>query len=289
MDRFLVLLHREWMQHHRGWLILALAPPLLALVFLPVAQFDVRGELPEGPALLALALLIYLFGALALASASMVFQASGLARRDQQDRSIEFWQSLPVSHLQSVGATVLMHLLLWPLMVLLLAFVAGQVVAFAAAMRLQGSAALAVLADPAWWGFSAAMLVRLLVGVPLAMAWFAPLVLVGMAAAAWLKRWGVPGVFAAVVFAALVGKRVFGTDLVLRTVGQWVSNGLQALTPMAGDGFKASPASTLESLTAAVWTNLGERLRDLADPYFAVGLAFAAAGFALLVLKRARG
>ena len=36
-----------------------------------------------------------------------------------QDRSIEFWRSLPTSHVQSVGATGLTHLLVLPAVLLL--------------------------------------------------------------------------------------------------------------------------------------------------------------------------
>ncbi|MFS9605847.1 hypothetical protein, partial [Klebsiella pneumoniae] len=44
-----------------------------------------------------------------------LFQLPGLARRDMQDRSIEFWLSLPGRSSESVAATVLAHGWLAPL------------------------------------------------------------------------------------------------------------------------------------------------------------------------------
>ena len=41
------------------------------------------------------------------------------ARRDQQDGSIGFWRSLPIGHAEAVGATVAMHMLVLPGLVLL--------------------------------------------------------------------------------------------------------------------------------------------------------------------------
>ena len=114
MSRFSTLLQREWMQHHRGWLVLMLAPPVVALIalLLPFSSVEVG---PLQPAeLMSMASIVVTLIVLGLAAISVLIQAPGLARRDRQDRSIEFWLSLPPSHAASIGATLLMHLLLVP-------------------------------------------------------------------------------------------------------------------------------------------------------------------------------
>jgi hypothetical protein len=70
-------------------------------------------------------------------------QSGGMARRDCQDRSIEFWRSLPVPDGAAVGATVLMHLVLLPLLVMALAVPSGLVVALMVVARGFGWSALA--------------------------------------------------------------------------------------------------------------------------------------------------
>ncbi|TXI22776.1 MAG: hypothetical protein E6Q67_05595, partial [Roseateles sp.] len=91
------LLLREWMQHKRGWLIAAFAPPLLFLAMLPFGH--VSGLPTEHPELVALGILMVSACAVfAICLLVALFQLPGLARRDVQDRSIEFWLSLPGGH-----------------------------------------------------------------------------------------------------------------------------------------------------------------------------------------------
>ena len=108
------LLQREWMQHKRGWLIAALAPPLLFLAVLPFGTFT--GLPTESPELMSvgvvLATTLVIYGICMLIA---LFQLPGLARRDTQDRSIEFWLSLPGRPSESVLSTVLAHAWLAPL------------------------------------------------------------------------------------------------------------------------------------------------------------------------------
>ena len=53
MSRFNTLLLREWMQHHRGWLVMMLAPPLLALLVVPFGTVEIGpGELGPMPAIM---------------------------------------------------------------------------------------------------------------------------------------------------------------------------------------------------------------------------------------------
>ena len=99
------LLLREWMQHKRGWLIAAFAPPVLFLAMLPFGQ--VQGLPTEQLELVALvALVVSACVVYAICLLVALFQLPGLARRDAQDRSIEFWLSLPGRPSESVAATL---------------------------------------------------------------------------------------------------------------------------------------------------------------------------------------
>ena len=102
------LLLREWMQHKRGWLIAALLPPLLFLAALPCGS--VQGLPKERLELMALMITVISAAAVyGICLLVALFQLPGLARRDTQDRSIEFWLSLPGRPSESVAATVLAH------------------------------------------------------------------------------------------------------------------------------------------------------------------------------------
>ena len=165
-SRFNTLLLREWMQHQRGWLITLLLPPLLFLAILPFGS--VQGMPMDHPLPLALLIVMISAGAaFGISYASAMFQLSGLARRDNQDRSIEFWLSLPASHSESIGATVLTHTVLVPLAALVVGFGVGAVIAPAVIAKQGG---LAALVSVPWFGVMAAavpMLLRALLGVRL--------------------------------------------------------------------------------------------------------------------------
>ena len=112
MNQFRTLLLREWMQHRRGWQVLMAVPlVVLALVavfgtlHVQVEDLDVGPDAP-GPLPMALAAVAGVgMLSLGLAWAASMLQSPGLARRDVQDRSIEFWLSLPTSH-SSIASTV---------------------------------------------------------------------------------------------------------------------------------------------------------------------------------------
>ena len=69
-----------------------------------------------------------------------LFQTPGLARRDRQDRSIEFWLSLPTSHTASVAAPVLMHLVVVPLLALLIGAAFSYAIGLALIWKVFGAA-----------------------------------------------------------------------------------------------------------------------------------------------------
>lgn len=294
LDRFTWLLRREWMQHHRGWVWLALVPLALALVLVPFSNIDFEGApVPEPQMLAYLVITIATYGVMALVAATVLFQAAGMARRDQQDRSIEFWLSLPTSHVQNVLATLLMHLLLMPLMALLLAFAGAQLLALALVAKLAGVGALAQLADPSWFGYTGAALLRQMIGVGVAALWMAPVVLAAMAAASWLKGWGVPVLVAATVALAVLEEHYTGGSWVRDTLARWFNETLAALMPLArGEADVKAALSTgsgLDGFATWMWTDTAVMLRDLATPAFVVALVVAGVGFGLVVLRRGQG
>lgn len=293
MSRFNTLLLREWMQHHRGWLVLMLVLPIIVLAVVPFGSVEIgAGEMGPMP---SLALMLMAMAAtpaivLGITALSLAFQAPGLARRDRQDRSIEFWLSLPTSHSASVGATVLMHFVLVPLLALAIGAAFGWAIGFALVWK--GLGAGAAFALP--WGPLAivgiAGLLRAALGVVLACAWLMPLVLLTMAASAWFKRWGVPllGIGLGVghrLLSSLYGIPAIGdtfTGLLLNARGAMIHE-----LPQRTHG----TAPTLEALSQAPGWLLSDgitALRDLGQPLFLFALAASAACFALLVLRRRR-
>lgn len=282
------LLLREWMQHKRGWLIAALAPPLIFLAVLPFGEVNGLPTDRFGADRVALAVMmasaVSCFGiALLLA----LFQLPGLARRDVQDRSVEFWLSLPGRPSESVAATVLAHAWLAPVGALLLGTVLGPLIAMGVLGRHAGMAA---AFDLPWLQLlytAVPLLLRALAGTVLLMLWLAPLIFVLMAASAWLKRLGVPAV--------LVGGGVAIAVLYNAYDVTWPLEALQGLGARINETIahdERALAAVLENggnLWVAVLRDLGLALAELASVQFAGWALVAAAGFALVVAKRARG
>lgn len=305
MHRFTTLLKREWIQHRFGWWLL-MGLPALAMLLLGLfdghgVQMSINGDdrsigsIGDLPA--ALQTLGWSVATMAitfvLAALSVLAQLPGLARRDVQDRSIEFWRSLPTSHVQSVGALVLMHLLVLPGLALMAALVAGQVVAMVSMLAHQGP--LAWLAQP-WWTLLPALLLiaaRALFGLLLAVAWLSPLLLLTMAASAWLKRWAVPVVVAATVVGVQWLDPRLPLPLVrpaLDRIGQEASDALLAVHAFQGADFDGPTdlAAALPQLPALLLRDVGHLLGNAASPAFIAALVVAALGFGLLVLRRQR-
>ncbi|MCE4553887.1 hypothetical protein [Pelomonas cellulosilytica] len=279
------LLLREWMQHKRGWLIAALAPPLIFLAILPFG--GVQG-LPNAPAELV---------AMAAAAATVavvyvicllvaLFQLPGLARRDAQDRSIEFWLSLPGRPSESVAATVLAHAWLAPLGGAVIGALFALPVAAGVLTSAQGLGAATAVQWSEVVRAGAPLMLRLIAGTLPLTLWLAPLILVLMAASAWLKRLGVPVVLVGAGVAVAVLHGAYGID--------WPLEALQDVNTRINHALFHNPAELIEALRAGgpvgslMLQDFGLALADLASLQFLAWAAVAAAGFALVVMKRAR-
>lgn len=294
MSRFNTLLLREWMQHHRGWLAMMLVPPLLVLALVPFGSVEIGpGELGPLPALSLM--LVTMFAVpgvvLGITVVALLFQTPGLARRDRQDRSIEFWLSLPTSHSASVGAPVLMHFVLVPVLALLIGAAFSYFVGGALVWKAFGAGEAFGLPWGTLVGVGIAGLLRALLGVLLACAWLMPLLLAVMAASAWLKRWGLPVLVLALSIGHKLLATLYGFTAIGDTVGGLLVNARQALI----HGKPPSPNGGAEM--AQAWLSEAPRwffndgliaLRDLGQPLFLFAIAASTVCFALLVLRRSR-
>jgi ABC-2 type transport system permease protein len=300
--KFLTLLQREWMQHRWGWTILALAPTAVVLLAMivamvtPNAEGGVKVQMDGGEAGAFVLPLVLMVGTLGLAALSAAFQAPSLARRDVQDRSIEFWLSQPVGHAPSVGATLLAHHLLWPLAAAVVGFVGGvallPIVAAAEGMS-------EVLGEVPWaaaaWA-SVAVLLRTLWGVLLAVLWLSPLVLMVMAASAWLKRWGLPALAGGFAALALLEKRYFASEWVVTALRYPLDRAVSSFGSPERVAALANSVSGPGDLPALLSALPGEALRDAVQALgslmhwsFLPTVGVAIACFMALVLRRQRG
>lgn len=295
------LLLREWMQHKRGWLILAAVP--FVVILLGITFGNVRVGEDEGEALVATPLAAML-GAAALASTlalmwlAVLLQAPGLARRDVQDRSIEFWLSLPTPAWLSVAVTLLAHLLLAPWFAIVCGLVGAALLAPLVVVKAFGFSA---LADVPWTqlaGTGLAMGLRIAIGLALATLWASPLILGAMAASAWLKRWGVPALAGLLAIGGGLERAVFGTQGIHQSVGYLGQQAGLALVGASGqNAAQAMPkiegpnelARVLPHAVNWIFGDLAAALQRLATPGFAAALAIGAAMFLLLVIRRQRG
>ena len=294
-QRFLTLMQREWMQHRLGWMLVMLAPLALVLLLIPLQGPIVDGDRTPPPpaAIAAVGMLGSVAGVFALSWIVSMFQLPGLSRRDQQDRSIEFWLSLPATHVESIGATVLTHALLVPLAAMSVGLVCGPVMAAAALLKIHGFSAFAEVPWSSLMGIALLGWARLSLGLVLMTLWLAPLFMALMAAAAWLKRWGVPVLIGGTIIIANLLDKVYHNPVVLKLLQAQFEGAGKALFNASRTLEGRGVAQQLEhesftSLLQLMLHDLGAALAQLASPHFIGGLALAALCFYLLVLKRSR-
>jgi ABC-2 type transport system permease protein len=306
--RFLTLLRREWLQHRTGWYWLMGLPLALMLVVALLGGEHMRVSLDDekmvdlhgmAQAPAALQTMIWSLALPGLTSVlallAVAIQLPGLARRDAQDRSIEFWRSLPLADGPSVAATLLMHLLLLPMLAMLVALAGAQLVALVSIFTTAGP--WAWLTQP-WWQLVPAILavaLRSLLALALVVLWLSPILLLGMAASAWLKRWGVP----VVVLSLVVGVQLMDPRLPQPVVGpalQWLMVQVQQSfisQPLLPGVHIARPEDVapfvLPDLPGWAWRDGWAAVQRLATPGLLPVLGGAALGFWLLVLKRRQG
>jgi len=299
MQRLIPLMQREWLQHRFGWLMLGLIPLSVAILLLSFGQIEISTEeMQEAgdklPALLAAGAIA---GSTALMFLIAVFSSliivSNVARRDHADRSVEFWLSVPASHSESLAAPLIVHLLLVPAAALLVGLAGGYALSFLLVSRVVGAAEWFALPWGTLVAASLGLAARLMAGLPLALLWLSPLILLVVLLTAWFRRWGWVILAVGLGLGSYILKQLFGQpwlykisgDL-MQAAGRSLINGDQGgfvveKTSQGVDALKLLPSWALADFLAAV--------QALATPLFPAALLFAAGCFFLLVQWRQRG
>jgi ABC-2 type transport system permease protein len=299
MKNLLPLMLREWLQHRFAWALIVLGPLVVSLLLLSVGTIELDAEMTDmAPTQLSLMVAVMsMVGTativLLLLGVTSLFIALGSPRRDDADRSIEFWLSLPSGHAESLLAPVLVHLLLVPAA----ALVVGAAVALPVSMMTVGR----VTSLGEWialpWGqilpALGALLLRTLAGLPMALLWLLPLVLAAMMANALFRRWGLPLLAVVLILLAQGLERVFGQPVLTETLSALLAH---AATSLAGAGDAAIlggqgsvPLETLAFIPGWALRDFGAAVKDLFQPLLAGALLVSAGLFAALVSWRRRG
>lgn len=299
------LIKREWLQHRTGWLTMLFAPAALVLLAVAFgdAQLDTKDQqsLAEASAQLPSEMLpgvlgltiggITLYVVLGVVLLTNFLMAGGLARKDSDDRSIEFWLSMPTSHRTGIGATLLAHAVVLPLLALGVALIAAVIAGIVATLRAFGVAGVSQMftADP---GLPlSSMALRTLAGLPLALFWLSPLYLTLVAAGAWFKRWGLPLVAGLIFFAQGAAEKLLGSDIIANTLQGLFTNAIAAML-LVHDFRKDNPLSQFspaELTSGRIWDTFASALQTLASPLAVFALLVSVTMFALLVQRRQRG
>lgn len=284
--RFKTLMLREWLQNRWTWLVAVGSLPALVLLVLPFGEVKLPHELPVTLVAVAIVCITALTTA-CMAWLTTLFTATGLARRDVQDRSIEFWLSLPSTHGEHYGAQYAMHGLLFPLGAMVLGLALGLVTMPLMLVKWQGFATLGAVDWGTLLGRVALQAALGAVALALVALWLAPVVFTLMAASAWVKRLALPLL---VVVGMLLAHLPQTKGPVRDFVGRWAE---LVGTPLDGvvrvfatlnvPQVKLNGTGLEPMQPAAFFAEVGA---DLATQQFAAGLALTALAVYLLIVKR---
>lgn len=299
MNKMLPLMQREWLQHRFAWALLALLPLALALPLLAVGnvEFDsawARHAAPQQALIMStVALIATTMTIFIVVAVTSLFITLALARRDHADRSIEFWLSLPVSHTQSLVAPLLVHLVLVPAASVLVGLAGGLLLSLLLVTRFVGVGDWFALPWASLVPGALAFAARLAAGVPLAVLWLSPLILLAVLAGALLRRWGLPVLLVALGVGSAVLHNVFGVYVVSEVLQRLSRSAGLSLIGASGESltFDAdnAPDVVLSRLPGWAVHDFGAALHNLADPVFVGALGASAVLFAALVAWRKRG
>jgi ABC-2 type transport system permease protein len=291
---FLPLMQREWLQYRFGWALLALIPLGLALLTVGFGQFEFDDGLAAKPQ--ALPLLLSVIPAvispvvmLWVALMTGVIIVVGMMRRDHADRSNEFWLSLPVPHAAAIGVPTLVHLVLVPAAAMLLGWILGQLMAVLLVVRVVGASALAEVPWSATLAATSTLAMRFLAGLPLAVLWALPVVLLIALLGAWFKRWGWVVLVVGLGLITLFDQLTVGQRWLLGILGQIFQRAGQSFMGAGGTSVGIDSHGGVEALLqlpAIAARDFGAAVAALASPLFLAGLMFSAGCFALLMRWR---
>jgi ABC-2 type transport system permease protein len=298
MKNLIPLMQREWLQHRFGWMLMVLIPLGIALAIIGLGEINIDAKtlakVGDGlPTMLAVAAMV---GGMAvtfvIAWISSLIIASGIARRDHSDRSVEFWMSLPSSHSESIAAPLIVHLLLVPMAAVVVGLASGWLVSLVLVTRVAGIGAWFALPWPQLLAGTFSIAARFVAGLPLATLWLLPLTLLIILLTAWFRRWGWVILGVGIGLGSQLLERLFGQPLLSQVMKDLLQQAGRAMVS-SEQGLAIGPdtdrASALAALPAWVLHDFGMALSNLASPLLAGGLLFAAGCFALLVVWRQRG
>ena len=297
MNKLLPLLRREWLQYRFGWTMMVVVPLGIALLLLAFGEIQIGPDdaARVGDKMAPLLAVGSMAGSAAvlflIACLSSVIIVAGMARRDHSDRSVEFWLSLPATHSASLAAPLVVHLLLVPAAALLAGLAGGLLVSMVLVTRVVGIGEWFALPWLDLLPAIFALAARLLAGLPLAVLWMSPLILLVVLLSAWFRNWSWVILGAGIGLGSQLLNRVFGqpflSDVTLGLLMQARSalvHGGESLALGKNDGTEA-----LSRLPAWALKDFGLAVQELPSPLLLGGLVFAAGCFYLLVLWRERG
>jgi ABC-2 type transport system permease protein len=298
MKNLIPLMQREWLQHRFGWMLMVSIPLGIALAIIGIGEISIDAKtldkVGDGlPTMLAIAAMV---GGMAvtfvIAWISSLIIASGIARRDHSDRSIEFWMSLPSSHSESIAAPLIVHLLLVPMAAVVVGLASGWLVSLVLVTRVAGIGAWFALPWPQLLAGTFSIAARFVAGLPLATLWLLPLTLLIVLLTAWFRRWGWVILGVGIGLGSQLLERLFGQPLLSQLMKDLLKQAGRAMVS-SEKGFSVGPnddpATALTALPGWVLHDFGLALSNLVSPLLAGGLLFAAGCFALLVVWRQRG
>ncbi len=293
MTIFKTLLLREWLQYKWVWCGLVLTCLVLMGLAVSVSTMN-EVDLPTPEPIMLIVAAITMGVVMTVVILAAGWQLMLVPRRDQQDRSIEYWASLPGSHAASLAAPIVAHGVLMPIGALLASLAVGGPLGVWMAVRELGPEALQQMQwaplVQAWLWISA----RLVVGMLLAALWLAPIMLFLMAAAAWLRIWGAVLVVVLLqIFTRLYDITVLKSWMFDQLVG--VRQAFVASSTGSTIHFSDENPFTMEQFYDALFriprwapADMLEALRHTANLQFVSGLVLAGFCFWLLVLQRKR-
>ena len=297
MDKFLTLMRREWLQYRFGWALMVAVPLGIALLLLAFGEIQIGPDEAEkvGDKMAPLLAVAAMAGSAAtlffIACFSSIIIVAGMARRDHSDRSVEFWLSLPATHSASLAAPLVVHLLLVPAVALLAGLAGGLLVSLVLVTRVVGIAEWFTLP---WFDLLPAIFAlaaRLLAGLPLAILWLSPLILLVVLLSAWFRSWSWVILGVGIGLGSQLLNRVFGQPLLSEVTVGLLRQARGALVH-AGQGFemgKDQGSEGLRQLPAWALNDFFLAVKELPSPLLLGGLLFAAGCFYLLVMWRERG
>ncbi len=298
MNTLRALVQREWLQHRFGWAMVSIAPLVVAMLIVTLGQNDIKGEFEAemGSSMPTMLTMICLGVSTAVTTAILwatsLILTAGLARRDHADRSHEFWLSMPVGHGASLGVPLLVHLIVVPVVAIGIGLLTGVVASLVLVSRTYGVGEWLALPWHVMAPAAAATALRVAAGIPLAMLWLSPLILLLVLATAYFRSWGLVALPVALALADFGMQRIAGFTPITDFLDRLFQNaGAAIFSPDPAHAGVANAGELLDALShAPAWalTGLLHALQAIASPTMLIALVISAATFALLVHWRSR-